>query len=465
MRLKARLALLAAGLAIIVMFYYFARPGLSYYFTDDDVMNLRHAWPVPISDLLRQTVTFDPEAYRPVGLLFYRLMFSLAGLHPMPFHWVCLTLLVINLVLLFWLSLSLTRSSEIAILATLIGCFHSRMDVLYFTPSTIYDILCYTFYFTFLLCYIHNGRKTPLLVFVLLDLLALNAKEMAVTLPVTITAYELLYRSPRPSWKWLLGEGRILLVSTFLTSVFCVRKFVGATPLLSSYRPQYSFERFFENWQSYLSEMVYGTRLPSRVIVVAVWILVLALAAFLHSKPLQFCCVLILLGPLPACFVEPRGFNTLYIPFTGWVIYAATVLVYLRRRMLPQFQPGPLLLFLGVATSLAYAHAQDRPNRFYPGNGKSDLIRNFKDDLARLYPSMPANAHLLLLDDPFEPVEWTPSGLLQLYYREPELDVARVKQPEYRLSTGAIKWDHVLTYRGGHMIEPNSIGRLKPAPR
>ncbi len=446
---RARQQAVAASLVIVGMFYYFARPGLTYYFTDDDVMNLRRAWPTPVHQLLRQTFTFDPNGYRPAGLLFYRSMFSLAGLDPRPFHWVCFAFLVINLALLFLLAKTLTNSNEIALLATLIGCFHSRMDVLYFTASTIYDILCYTFYFTFLLCYIHYRRKTPLLVFIVLDVLALNAKEMAVTLPVMIAAYELLYRSPALSAKWLLGEGRVLLASTLLTAVFCIRKLAGATPLVTSYRPQFSFGRLFDNWQSYLSQMVYSTRLPPRGVVVAIWILLVAVAFLLKSKPLKFCCVLILLGPLPACVVEPRGFSTLYIPFTGWVIYAATLLVYIRERVLALFKPGPVFLFLGAGAALAYAHAQDRPNRFYPGIGKNDLVRNFKDDFVRLHPTMPAEAHILLLDDPFESVEWTPSSLLQLYYREPELDIQRVKQQQ---NIGPTKWDHILTYKDGHMV-------------
>src|ERR1700730_14422024 len=162
----SRASLQAVGGSVFIagMFYYFARPGLSYYFTDDDIMNLRRAWPVPTRDLLRQVFTFDPQGYRTVGLLFYRLMFSLAGLHPRPFHWVCFAFLVVNLALLFLLAKTLTNSAEIALLATLIGCFHSRMDGLYFTTSTIYDILCYTFYFTFLLCYIHSRSKISLLV-------------------------------------------------------------------------------------------------------------------------------------------------------------------------------------------------------------------------------------------------------------------------------------------------------------
>jgi hypothetical protein len=389
----------------------------------------------------------------------------LAGLHPRPFHWVCFGILVTNLALLFLVARSLTGSSEIAILATLIGCFHSRMDGLYFTTSTIYDILCYTLYFTFLLCYIHLPRQVPLLAFIVLDLIALNLKEMAVTLPVMIAACStgilacVAVFSPRTK------EGRILLATTLLTAAFCIRKLVGGTQLVASYRPQLSLDRLFENWQSYLAQMVYSDHLPPRFVVVAIWILIVAIAFLLKSKPLKFCSVLILIGPLPACVVEPRGFSTLYIPFTGWVIYAATLLVYLRNWALPRVRWAPALLFLSTACLLAYAHAKDRPNRFYPGIGKSDLIRDIKTDFVRLHPTMRPESHILFLDDPFVSEEWTLSSLLQLYYREPDLDVERAKQPEHPQNIGHTKWDFILTYKDGHVIEVTGSDREKLLPR
>src|SRR5690349_4648638 len=107
-----RLQAIAASVVIVGMFYYFARPGLSYYFTDDDVMNLRFAWPIPVRELLRQVIMFSPEAYRPVHMLFYRVMYTLAGLNPAPFHWVTFGLLIFNVALLFLFARSLTKSTE-----------------------------------------------------------------------------------------------------------------------------------------------------------------------------------------------------------------------------------------------------------------------------------------------------------------------------------------------------------------
>ena len=150
-----KLGMALAAVVIAAIFFYFARPGLDYYFTDDDIMNLRQSRPAPVSKLLVQTFGFAPQAYRPVGQLFYRGMLALVGLHPRPFHWACFGLLLFNIFLLFSLVRQLTGSSECAVLAALIGSFHSRMEALYATPSSVYDILCFTFYFAFLVSYIH----------------------------------------------------------------------------------------------------------------------------------------------------------------------------------------------------------------------------------------------------------------------------------------------------------------------
>src|SRR5438128_819076 len=99
----------AGSVCILGMFYYFARPGLGYYFIDDDVMNLRFGWPVPIHELLRQMVTFSANSYRPAHMLYYRLLFDVAGLHPRPFHWVTFGFLVLNLLLLFLFAKRLTK--------------------------------------------------------------------------------------------------------------------------------------------------------------------------------------------------------------------------------------------------------------------------------------------------------------------------------------------------------------------
>ena len=76
---------------------------------------------------------------------------------------------------------------------------------LYQNDGTVYDILCFTFFYSALATYV-NVRRTgqaftigQALRFLGLSVLALNSKEMAATLPVVLWAFELIYWRP-PSW-------------------------------------------------------------------------------------------------------------------------------------------------------------------------------------------------------------------------------------------------------------------------
>ena len=89
---------------------------------------------------------------------------------------------------------------------------------LYQNDGTVYDILCFTFFYSALATYV-NVRRTgqaftmgQALRFLGLSVLALNSKEMAATLPVVLWAFELIYWRPPPglpevSWVgWDLGN-------------------------------------------------------------------------------------------------------------------------------------------------------------------------------------------------------------------------------------------------------------------
>ncbi len=89
----------------------------------------------------------------------------------------------------------------------------------YFNDDDIYDILCYSFYFAALLYYVHRRQSSlplsvgPALSIIFLQILALGAKEMAVTFPAILVAYEVAYHvgcswKSGPDWKrWWIEAG------------------------------------------------------------------------------------------------------------------------------------------------------------------------------------------------------------------------------------------------------------------
>src|SRR5262245_56020616 len=140
---------------------------------------------------------------RPMGALFYRVVFAGFGLNPLPYRIGCFLLLGVNLGLLYSFCRRLTGSREIALLACLLGAYHAQLADLYYSTGTVYDLLCYAFYYGAFVYYmkVRDTGDVPgwlqTLGVLALYLGALLAKEMAVTLPVFLVIYDLLYDRSR----------------------------------------------------------------------------------------------------------------------------------------------------------------------------------------------------------------------------------------------------------------------------
>lgn len=400
-------------------------------------------------------------------------MLAIAGLNPLPFRIVPFVILLFNLALLCAVTFTLTKSAEITLLAALFGCFHSRMNDLYFSSANIYDILCYTFYFAALLYYLRRRQAWlplsvgPALLIICLQILALGAKEMAVTLPAILFVYEAVYHVGRPwkSWqdfkRWWIEVGACLAGAFAVSAVFCIRKLMGpGANLNEAYHPTYSAAFVVESWRKYLGYAIY-TNEPGPLVILA---LVPALALALRSKLLIFSSALILIGSLPVMFVDVRGLNMLYIPMTGWAIFVAALLVWFRERitsLVGRHTTVQVALFLSMAALLCLAHHRDRPDHSFPAHAGVQFIRPFLEELQRKHPTLPDDAHVLLLDDPFPPGQWGPAMILQLYYQCPDLDVVSCKLPSQRAGIGDRNFNVVFTWRDGHLIQSeNGPGSL-----
>ena len=185
--LSSRRNAILATLAIAGIFLGFAGDGLRAYFTPDEMMNFYGAWFRPLA-----------ESRRPVGDLIYRGIFAAAGLNPLPYRMVCYALLAANLGLLYALCRRLSGSPEVGALACLLGAYHAHLADLYYSSDTLYDLLYFFFYFSALLLYIALRRRGWYwqLLILALYLLAMGSKEMAVTLPVFLFLYDLIYDPP-----------------------------------------------------------------------------------------------------------------------------------------------------------------------------------------------------------------------------------------------------------------------------
>src|SRR5450759_2024271 len=253
---------LAFALLILTYFFYFNWSGLWAQFAADDMMNMAAYWRLkPIRLLLHLFMPWRGP-YRPMAGLFYLPLLKGFGLNPLPFHAVMLAILLGNLYLMYRFALRVGCGELQAGLATLLVAYHAGLSMLYYNTAFVYDVLCFSFYMGAFLCYARvraqgrllRGGETALVMG--LYLCALNSKEMALTLPIVLLAYEWIYhpgngrraaRMMRDIAAWLRGPGRVVLYCVALNLFYLYGKAFSPNALMKSpaYHPELSLHRVF----------------------------------------------------------------------------------------------------------------------------------------------------------------------------------------------------------------------------
>ncbi|HEV8145341.1 MAG TPA: hypothetical protein VGP79_03120, partial [Bryobacteraceae bacterium] len=334
---SGRVLTAAALIAAALYFAVFAAVGLGAYFTLDDGGNLLNAhgyWENSPGEMAGSVLRVATGAYRPVGGIFYLAIYKIAGFHPLPFRAVCLALMLANVVIGFVLLNRLSGSIETAFLGTLLWAHHPALFQLLFNTGTIYEICCFLFYFAALAWYVHWRRQGILswarTAGVLeLTALALNSKEMAVTLPVALALFELTYCWPeRWTWQSILRQGRAVLATALLTTIVMAVKLATYNPL--SRDPRYhiivSVSGVIEALCRYFDALIYRESFLTPVGLLAICAAMLALAHALRSRPMKFGFWFLVISLAPVCIIPifRNGFM-LYIPMIGWSLYWGTL--------------------------------------------------------------------------------------------------------------------------------------------
>src|ERR1039458_4185759 len=292
---------LAFALLTLAYFLYFNWNGLWVRFGADDMMNMVYCWrPEPIRLLLDMLLPWH-GAYRPMAGLFYLPLLHIFGLNPIPYHAVMQAILLGNLYLMYRFALRIGCGELQAGLATLLVAYHAGLSMLYYNTAFIYDVLCFSFYMGAFLCYARvraqgrllRGAETALVMG--LYLCALDAKEMALTLPIVLLAYEWIYHpvDGRPAaWtpgqiaRWLRGPGRVMLYAALLNLVYLEGKAFGPDAMMNSpaYRPALSLHRVFAFEKTAMGDLFLSWEKFGWRGVVAVWVL-LACLAWRRQRP------------------------------------------------------------------------------------------------------------------------------------------------------------------------------------
>ena len=162
------------------------------------------------------------QTYRPVVTLTYFIDYSLWQLRPSGYHLTNILIHSINVVLLYWLLLSLPVDKEIAFLGALLFGVHPVQAETVNAISYREDLLIVTFILVSFVLFIRVSgfsdmdRVKRIILYCLslvLYLLALLSKEMAVTFPLFLIGYRLCFKQKE---KGKVQHSFILLLSGYI---------------------------------------------------------------------------------------------------------------------------------------------------------------------------------------------------------------------------------------------------------
>jgi hypothetical protein len=451
-----RLYLVFSIAVVISIWIWFTRDGLASYFSGDDLMNIYLAWQKPLQRLAGENLLFFSPGYRPFGNLVYRLLFEMAGFNPLPFRIGCFALLLLNLYLAYRTAAAI-GGIETAVLTVLFSCYNAGSD-LYHDTGIIYDILCFTFYFAAMGLYVAARARKQYLTnarlagFLILYIFALDSKEMAVTLPLVLVAYEVSLGEPATGTvlrRWLPPT-----LSALMTVPYIFGKLSHSSPLIGneSYRLHISPGNYLAGLTHYfdlLSSIHPGTlTVPICILVI---FLAAAIALITRDHRLMFALAFILITPLPIVFVALRGAYVMYIPMFGIALYLAVAIVKLRDALV-----GARLQFATFALCAAAVIAFHAARPWQPY--VNPFIHSTVSQLSEIQPRVPNGSKILFVNDPFDKDDpWVLLFICRLFYGLPELQVDREKLMAAQPDQAALNsYDLIFAYRDSRWI------RLKP---
>ncbi len=454
-RLRGKLLAGLTASLVVAYYFFFTAKSLGIFFDRDDMMNLYMAWTRPVSELLLANLLYWTDSARPLGELWYRAIFALAGFHPQPFRVALLALGLVNIALFAWFVKLVTDSPRIVAFAAILFAFHTRLMEVWFRTAVIFDALCFTFFYLAVCLYISTRKRDQYpgiwrsAAITAAFILALDAKEMAVALPVALLLYELLLRD------FLWRNIRLPAGLSLLALPYIAMKTTGTHALTSNpwYQQEYTFSRVLERWSEYLGYLFIQPLQVSPTAVAALLLGPLLLAGLLRSRQLLFAWTLLFITTLPVAFLPSRGGFVLYISWAGWVLYAAVLTDLVLKTTVRKPHPQTLAAaFVFVLLAWRFGKLNLHDQRL--GN-REWLYGDARDVELFASQNFPQDGPLLFLDDGFGTDEWTPLFILRLQSKIATLVVDRVKmmRPQPATQDG---YPYVFTYQNG------VYRRLKP---
>ena len=180
-------------ISVLLLFTY--RLYADSYFSTDDFNNLYWAQQQTAGEMTWHVLNPFSRSFRPTGMMFYWLLFHFFDLNAPAYHWVAWLIHGANTALVYLILKTLTNSAGGAAVGAMLFASQSAFADIYWSFGTIFELVCACFFFAGILLWTREQRTwTDGFALFLLFLVAIKAKEMAITLPALWLAYEVLIR-------------------------------------------------------------------------------------------------------------------------------------------------------------------------------------------------------------------------------------------------------------------------------
>ncbi len=442
-------------------------------FAADDLMNLAEHWRHPWREIYGNFLLWR-DFYRPMGGMFYVPIFRAFGLNPAPFHAALLALVLLYVGLAYRLARVLGAEPLEAWLAALILAYHAGIANLYYETSHIYDVLCGIFYAGALIAYARprsQGRAPrpgETAAFFALFLAALNSKEMAVTLPAMLLAYEWIYRRGKGRTFWTIGIAGVMAAVAIYGRVL-----VGLLHA-QGYAATFSLARVADFQRQQFEDLFFAWKYDGWVMIAAVW-LAATYVAWRTGRPLlRFAWIFIVVTPLPLEVLEARRMAALAVPFLGWAMLAAVAALGVARalagavagdpgfrRLSPNLRLGVVLgvMIVSWAAWNRMFYVRDiRKAMFETGAQTAEVIRAFQ----AVRPQVRPRSTVVFLNDPFD--GWDMAFIAELWFHDRTVTVRLQKKTPLPAEELA-RADYLFDWRGGRLVPAGGAATTSGSPR
>ena len=412
---KYRYALFAVW-AVIVIGYVQTKAPIIWQadWTHDDLMNSYRAFQASWKQIGLDILCFwRPSAlYRPLGELFYKVLFEQFGMSAFGWRAVVSVFLIGNAFVLGHVASRLSGSMAVGLAATAIASFHSLWSHLYLNTGTIFEILAFTFVWGGLAFYVefHEKAWVPYATS-LIFILGLNAKESAIVLPVYVVLYEWIWKKRTP---WVFCGLAIAISIAFIAG----RVYgPGGLSSIGSYRPEYSLGMYARSFQQYFGPLILWQTIP-------LWasVAIASLPFLLRTRLATFAALVFPVGILPLAFVPNRGLDGVYVACAALALAVSSVLLLMPRENWRYAGAAVLFVIFGLwMPGLRSVNGWDKEFR---------EIRGFHEGLKSLAPVLPPKVQIRFVKEPFGPeTPWASVFATRLVYRDMTIEVAGEHNP------------------------------------